>query len=230
VRVQQLESLAQAMVQPTSQVIARCVLAKSACARRDGEAALRFAQEGVRLGESYGQPLWKDLASALHGWALCERGECVHGLAQLREGTAAWRATGNRHNTPFLLALQAETALKAHEWEVGRAALADGLAIASGGGDTYWLAELHRLAGELSWAAGEDRSTVEASYREALAIARQQAARMLELRASTSLARLWRGQDQAQAGRELLAEIYGWFTEGFEAPDLQAARALLAEL
>ena len=114
-RVQQLERLAQAMVQPTSQVIAQCVLAKSACMRRDGEAALRFAQEGIRLSQSYGQSLWQGMASAFHGWALSERGECVQGLAELREGTAAWRATGNKHFTPFLLGLQAEASLKAHE-------------------------------------------------------------------------------------------------------------------
>ncbi len=206
VRVQQLETLAQAMAQPTSQVIAQCVLAKSACIRRDGEAALRFAEEGIRLSQSYGLSLWKGLASALHGWALADRGECVQGLAELREGAAAWRATGNRHFTPFLLALQAEAALVAHELEVGRAALADGLAIASGGGDVYWLAELHRLAGELSWAAGEDGLSAETHFRQALETARQQEAKMLELRAAMSLARLWRTQGKTQAAGESLAE------------------------
>lgn len=229
-RVQQLETLAQAMVQPTSQVIAQCVLAKSACMRRDGEAALRFAGEGIRLSQAYGLSLWKGLATAFHGWALAERGEPDQGLAQLREGTAAWRATGNRHFTTFLLALQAEAALKAHELEAGRAALADGLAIASGGGDTYWLAELLRLRGELSWAAGEDGGTVEACFCEAQATARRQEAKMLELRAAVSLARLWRTQGRTQAAGETLAEIYGWFTEGFETPDLWAASALLAEM
>jgi adenylate cyclase len=218
------------MVQPTSQVIAQCVLAKSACMRRDSEAALRFAQEGIRLSQSYGQSLWQGMASAFHGWALSDRGECVQGLAELREGTAAWRATGNRHFTPFLLALQAEAALKAHEPEAARAALADGLVIASGGGDVYWLAELHRLAGELSWAAGEDGGAVEACFCEAQATARQQEAKTLELRAAVSLARLWRSQGKIQAAREMLSEIYGWFTEGFATSDLQAASALLAEL
>jgi adenylate cyclase len=229
-RVQQLERLAQAMVQPTSQVIAQCMLAKSACMRRDGEAALRFAQEGIRLSQSYGLSLWNGLAHAFHGWALSDRGDCVQGLAELREGTAAWRATGNRHFTPFLLALQAEAALKAHVLEVGRAALTDGLTIASSGGDTYWLAELHRLAGELSWAAGEDGGAVEACLREAQATARQQDAKILELRAAMSLARLWRTQGKTQAAREALAEVYGWFTEGFETPDLRAANALLRTL
>ncbi len=229
-RVHQLETLAQAMVHPTSQVIAQCMLAKSACMRGNGEAALRFAGEGIRLSQAFGLSVWGGLATAFHGWALAERGECGQGLAQLRAGAAAWRVAGTLHMTPFLLALQAEAALVAHELEAGRAALADGLAIASSGGDAYWLAELHRLAGELAWAAGEDGSTVEACYREALETARRQEARMLELRAAMSLARLWQGQGKAQAGRELLAGVYGWFAEGFETPDLRAANALLAEL
>ena len=229
-RFQQLEQVAQAMAQPTSQVIAQCMLAKSACMRRDGVAALRFAQEGIRLSQLYGQSLWQGLATAFHGWALAERAACDQGVAQLREGTARWRAMGTLHFTPFLLALQAEAALTAHDWEVGQAALADGLAIASGGGDTYWLAELQRLRGELLRAEGQDGDAVEACFHEALATARAQEARMLELRAAMSLARLWQDQGSVQAARQLLAEVYSRFDEGFGAPDLQAAAALLGTL
>lgn len=229
-RVHQLETLAQAMVQPTSQVIAQCMLAMSAVMRRDGEAALHLAQEGMRLSQLYGLSLWQGLATAFQGWALAEHGACDQGLAQLRDGTAAWRAMGTLHFTPFLLGLQAETALKAHELEVGRAALADGLAIAAGGGDTYWLAELHRLRGELLWAGGQDIDTVEACFREAQATARQQAARMLELRATVSLARLWQSQGQAPAARGMLADVYGQFDECFDSPDLLAAERLLRTL
>ncbi len=113
---------------------------------------------------------------------------------------------------------------------MGMAAIAAAEAIADRGGDRYWLAELHRLRGELTWAQGEDGVIAEAHFRQALETARQQEAKMLELRAAMSLARLWRSQGKAQAARELLAASYGWFTEGFETPDLRAARALLAEL
>lgn len=229
-RAQQLERLAQAMVQPTSQVIAQCMLAKSACMRRDGTAALSFAQEGIRLSEVYGQSLWKGLARALQGSVLCDRGDGAQGLPLLVEGIAAWRATGNRHFTPFLLALQAEAALKARRLDVGYAALADGLAIASSGGDTYWLAELHRLRGELLWAEGKGGSAVEADFLEAQATARRQAARMLQLRASMSLARLWQSQDRIHASRQLLTEVYGHFDEGFDTPDLAEARRLIDSL
>jgi predicted ATPase len=218
------------MVQPTSQVIAQCVLAKSACMRRDGETALRHAEEGVRLSQLHCLPSWKALATAFQGWALADRCESAEGLAQLIEGTAAWRATDNKHFATFMLGLQAEACLKAQKLAEGLAAVSDGLVIAASGGDTYWLAELIRLRGELLWAGGQDGDTVEACFREALATARRQEAKMLELRAAISLARLWQDQDRVQAARESLASIHGWFTEGFEAPDLQAASALLAEL
>lgn len=230
VQFHRLEQLAPAMVQPTSQIIARCVLAMSACVHRDHDAALRFAQEGVRLSQAYHTPSWKALATALRGWALADRGESAEGLAQLIEGTAAWRGMGARHYAPFLLGLQAEACLEAHKLDEGLAAVADGLAIAAGGGDTYWLAELQRLRGELSWVAGEDSSAVEACFREALATAQQQEARMLELRAAISLARLWQSLGKTGAARQVLAEVHGRFTEGFEVPDLQAASALLAQL
>ncbi len=225
-----LEQLAQAVVHPTSQAIAQCVLAKSACMRRDGEAAQRFAEEGVRLGQLHRLPSWKALAVAFQGWALFDRGESSEGLAQLIEGTAAWRATGTKHFAPFLLGLQAEACLKAQKLAEGLAAIADGLAIAAGGGDTYWLAELIRLRGELLWAGGQDGNMVEACFREAQATARQQAARMLALRAAMSLARLWQSQGKTQAARQVLDEAYGQFDEGFDTCDLQQAAAMLRML
>ena len=144
------------------------------------------------------------------------------------EGTAAWRATGNKHFTPFLLGLQAEACLKAQKLAEGLAAIADGLVIAAGGGDTYWLTELVRLRGELLWAGGQDGKTVEACFREAQATARQQEARMLALRAAMSLARLWQSQGQTQAARQMLAEAYGQLDEGFDTCDRHQAAVLLS--
>ena len=206
------------------------MLAKSTCMRRDGEAALRFAEEGVRLGQLYGLPSWKALASAFQGWALADRGESAEGMAQLMEGTAAWRAMGNKHFTTVLLGLLAEACLKVQKLEEGLAAVADGLAIAASGGDTYWLAELVRLRGELLWASGQDVNTVEACFYQARETARQQAARMLELRAAMSLARLRQSQGQTQAARQILAEAYRQFDEGFDTCDLQQAAVLLSSL
>ena len=90
-------------------------------------------------------------------------------------------------------------------------------------------AELHRLRGDLLNATG-DPSAAEQSYRQAIAVAKRQSAKLFELRASISLARLWRDQGRRGEARDLLAPIYGWFTEGFDAPDLKEAKALLDEL
>jgi len=96
-------------------------------------------------------------------------------------------------------------------------------------GDRWYEAELHHLRGELLISEG-NREGAEACFRKALAIARHQAARLLELRAASSLARLWREQRKRDAARDLLAPIYGWFTEGFDTPVLKEAKALLDEL
>jgi len=99
------------------------------------------------------------------------------------------------------------------------------------GEERYWEAELHRLKGELLLVLSTDKTTeAEACFHQALNIARHQEAKSLELRAATSLSRLWQQQGKQAEARELLAPIYGWFTEGFDTADLQEARALLEEL
>src|SRR5262249_14311554 len=112
----------------------------------------------------------------------------------------------------------------------GLHALAEALAIVENTGEHWWEAEIHRIKGELLLAQAGTRPQMEdavACFHQALAVARRQQARSLELRASMSLARLWQQQGKGDAGRELLAPVYGWFTEGFDTVDLQEAKALL---
>jgi predicted ATPase len=227
---ERLRDLVRSFSHPTSLAYAHCFLAMSACLLRNARSASHDAEEAIRLGQSYGLPSWTALATAMRGWALVEQGEAVEGLVQLSEGITAWRARGFRHLAPFLLALQAESCLKAHRLEEGTAALAAARTIAQNGGDTYWMAEVDRLQGELLKTQGEDDREVEAHFRQALEISRQQAARMLELRAAMSLARLWQSHDKNQAAREMLAEVYDQFDEGFGSHDVQAANALLQSL
>ena len=227
---ERLRDLVKSFSHPTSLAYAHCFLAMSACLLRDARSASHDAEEAIRLGQSYGLPSWTALATALRGWALVEQGQAVEGLVQLSEGITAWRARGFKHLTPFLLALQSEACLKARRLGEGTAALAAARTIAQNGGDTYWMAEVDRLQGELLWTQGEDDGEVEAHFRQALEISRQQEARMLELRATMSLARLWQSHDKNQAAREILAEVYCRFDEGFETPDLQAAKNLLRSL
>lgn len=227
---QRLGGLIQSFSHPTSLTIAHCLLAKQACMHGDVQVVRHHAEEAIRLGQAHAVPTWTAMGVALRGWVLVEQGQGAEGMVQLKEGITAFRATGVAHFVPFFLALRAEACLKTHRLNEGLAALAEARPLTQSGGDTYWLAEVDRLHGELLRIQDEDESKAEALFRSALETARQQEARMLELRAAVSLARLWQTQGKAQAGRELLAEANGWFTEGFEAPDLWAARALLAEL
>jgi predicted ATPase len=109
--------------------------------------------------------------------------------------------------------------------------VAEALALVHRSGDCYWEAELHRLKGELLWQqSAESQVAAEECFQQALAVARRQQAKSLELRTAMSLSRLWQRQGKRAKARELLAPIYGWFTEGFDTADLQEAKALLDEL
>jgi predicted ATPase len=153
------------------------------------------------------------------------------GIARIRDGLAASEATGSRVATPFYLALLAEALALAGKIEEALAALDDALAKAAVSGARGWDAEIHRLRGELTGRLPyPDPAKAEDSFRTALAIAREQGTRGYELRAATSLARLWREQGRLAEARNLLAPVYGWFTEGFDTLDLKEAKAMLDEL
>jgi predicted ATPase len=132
---------------------------------------------------------------------------------------------------PYFLGLLADAYASSGQIEPGLAALADALARLPSGRGFFFEAELQRLRGELLLRrAAPDALQAEECFHHAQAIARRQGAKSLELRATMSLSRLWQRQGQRTAAQALLAPLYGWFTEGFETPDLQEARALLAAL
>ena len=153
------------------------------------------------------------------------------GIALIRDGLAAAEATGARTTTMFYLHLLAEALALAGKIEEGLAILDDALAQGADSGARGWDAEIHRLRGELtSRLPYPDLAKAEDSFRTALAIAREQGTRGYELRAATSLARLWREQGRQGEARDLLAPLHGSFTEGFDTADLKEAKALLDEL
>ena len=171
------------------------------------------------------------------------------GILQIHQGLAAWQATGAEVSRPYFLALLAETHGKRGQAKEGLGALAEALATVDKTEERFYEAELHRLKGELTlqqWKVESRKSKfpntqhptpstqaeaeAEACFLKALEISRRQQAKSLELRATMSLARLWQQQGKRDEARNMLAEIYNWFTEGFETKDLQEAKALLGEL
>jgi len=185
----------------------------------------------VALASEHGFAQWAAVGRILQGWADAQKGEATTGIARIRDGLAASEATGRRGATPLFLTLLAEAQALAGKIEEGLATLDDALAQAAASGERGWNAEIHRLCGELTARLPyPDPAKAEESFRTALAIAREQGTRGYELRAATSLARLWREQGRRGEARDLLAPLYGSFTEGFDTADLKDAKALLDEL
>ena len=167
------------------------------------------------------------------GLWLLEHGQEQEGKAQMQQGLTAYRMLGARIELPYMLAQLAETYDSLEQSSEGLSILTEALALVETTGERWWEAELYRLQGELLLAqAGTPPSVgeAEAYMQKALAIARHQQAKSLELRAAMSLSRLWQQQGKCQEAYDLLAPVYGWFTEGFDTADLQEAKVLLDEL
>jgi predicted ATPase len=161
----------------------------------------------------------------LQGWALAMQGDAATGVAHLQQGLIATQGTGQMLHRPYFLALLAEAYGQAGQPEAGLSVLDEALMLLGATEDFWWKAELYRLKGELLLRVPiPDMPQVTACLHQALDVARLQQAKALELRATLSLSRLWQRQDKMDQARELLTEVYGWFTEGFETPDLQEAR------
>jgi predicted ATPase len=165
------------------------------------------------------------------GLLLAQQGQLTEGIAQMQQGWVAYRATGANVRQPMYLAPLAEAYGQAGQVDEGLQVLAEALVYVEQAGERWWEAELHRLKGELLLIRSSDNyATAESCFFQALDLARQQQAKSWELRTATSLAQLWKQQGKRHATRQVLAEVYGWFTEGFDTADLQEARALLDEL
>jgi len=153
----------------------------------------------------------------------------MEGISLLRSGLAAYRATGAEQWMPYHTSLLAAACETAGQTEEALAHLHDALQIVERTGERWLAAELNRLKGQLLLRQGH-AAAAEELYVKALSIPKEQEAKLWELRAAVSLARLRRDQGRRAEARDLLAPVYGWFTEGFGTPDLKDARALLDEL
>ncbi len=198
---------------------------------RDGRTAGLKAEAVLEIATANKPLEFDDRANVARGWALVDRGEVEAGLALMPESVAsllehhfAWTAS--------YLSLMAMTWGRHGMAEEGLELVTEALTLTQRDDERWWEAELHRVKGELLLTNSPNTSgeATEACFNQALDIARIQSARSLELRAATSLARLWQEQGKLKEARDLLAPIYDWFTEGFDTADLKDAKALLDEL
>jgi predicted ATPase len=242
-RSQEVVALAEGLSHPQSLAYA---LAYAAAVfhllRREEQLARERAETVITLSTEQGFSFWLAVGMGVRGWALTEQGQVEEGIAQMRQS-----------RTPFLAFLApyvlAEAYGKVGQVEEGLTVLAEALALVDKTGTRVSEAELYRLKGQLTLqkfqvpsfkfqvispqhptSSTQAEAEAEACFFKAIEIARKQQARSLELRAVMSLSRLWQSQGKKAEARQLLAEIYGWFTEGFDTKDLQEAKKLLEEL
>jgi predicted ATPase len=224
---------------------------------REGQRVQEMAETLMDLCRKQDFALWLAGGKLLHGWALIEQGQGEAGTLEMRQGLTEWRATGAAIWSPCFLGLLAEAYGKIGRPEEGLKVLGEEMNTVRRDGEVWYEAEICRLKGELifqqfllesnqkrknqkqktkvsrlqfRFSTSQTVTEVEAYFHKALGVARQQQAKSLELRAAMSLARLWQKQEKVEEARQLLAKIYGWFTEGFDTKDLQEAKALLEEL
>ena len=200
--------------------------------RRDARAAQENAENMVALSAEHGLTDQLALATSLRGSAMAQQG-CneEEGIAQIQEGLAASRATGAEVWRPYFLCLLAEACKETDRFDDGLSALAEALAAAEENDNRLYETEMYRLKGELLLKHNNSNvAEAQNCYERAIEIARRQSGKSLELRATMSLARLLAKQSRREQGHAMLAEIYGWFTEGFDTADLKDARALLDEI
>lgn len=237
-------ALAQQLSHPFSLAWATNWAARRSQYRRESHVVQEQAEALLALSNEYGFSQFVAHGTVLKGWAFANLGREEEGLTLMHNGLDALRSTGAELSCPWFQALLAETYGKLGRFEAGLEVVADALAIVQKSEERASEPELYRLSSEFllglrdqERCAGKNDSPAssfaadaEASLLKAVDICRRQHSKSYELRASMSLARLWRQQGKRMEARQMLAEIYNWFTEGFDTADLKEAKALLEEL
>jgi predicted ATPase len=231
-RVYDAFPLAQELAHPPSLAYVLSIVAGVHQLRREPQAVREQAEAMAALSTAHGFAFYLATSTIYQGAVLATQGQHAEALGQMHQGLAARQATGAVMAwRPYFLTRLAEASAQAGQPEEGERLLAEAQTVLETTGERWWEAEVHRLRGELLWRhVMPEVSQVETCFLQALAVARCQQAKSLELRAAMSLARLWQQQGKRQAAHTLLAEVYHWFSEGLETADLQEARALLAAL
>lgn len=201
--------------------------------RRDVQLAEECADAAIKLSLEQGFPCYLAWGTILLGWARAEQGSTDEGIAQITEGIATYQTAGAELGCSYFLALLAAAHGRAGQPQAGLDVVTDALAMVDRTGEHFYEAELYRLKGTFTLQCpGDDRQDssvqqeAQACFHKAISVARQQGAKSLELRATVSLAQLWETRDK-EAARQMLVDIYSFFTEGFDSVDLLQAKALL---
>jgi class 3 adenylate cyclase/predicted ATPase len=224
-------ALAQELSHPISLAFARCFAATVSQLRRDVPATYEHAEAAVALSTEQGFTQWAAMGTILRGWALAYLDQGEAGLAQIRQGIAAFWTTGATLFVPWFCTLLADVSAHLGRTEDGLQALAKAYTHVGQYDERWWEAEVYRLRGVLLLRQpGTSQAEAETWLQRALDVARRQQAKSLELRAAMSLVRLGQQQRKHTEAYDLLAPVYGWFTEGFDTADLQDAKTLLEEL
>jgi tetratricopeptide (TPR) repeat protein len=188
-----------------------------------------WARQLVAVATEQGFPIWRGEGTVFLGWVKVKKGDVAEGISLLRSGCAAYRANGAEVFMPHNIALLAEACEIGAQIDGAMTLVDDALRRIERTGERWFVAEVYRQKGALLLRQGHTEAAEEL-YRKALSIAQEQEAKLWELRAAASLARLRRDQGRRAEARDLLGSVYGWFTEGFGTPDLKEAKALLDEL
>jgi class 3 adenylate cyclase/predicted ATPase len=194
----------------------------------DYATASHHADEVVALADEKGAPLWKAIGTILQGILMGLTGDPAGAVQRIASGITAFREVGSKLDIPFYLCHLAKAHAELGQLDDAWRCIDEATKAIETTKERWSEAEVHRTAGEMSLILAErDAAKAEAYFERALSVARAQEAKSWELRAATSLARLWRDQGKRQQARELLAPVYGWFAEGFDTRDLKEAKALL---
>ena len=197
----------------------------------DYAAAKAQSDELIALATAKSATMWKAVGLLYQGFILAMTGKAADAVSALTSGMAGLRSTGATVNLPLFSSILAGAYADLGQIDEAYHCIEQALMAIETSKERWFEADVHRIWGEITLKSPvPDAAKAEGHFERALAVARQQKAKSWELRASMSLARLWRDQGKVPQARELLAPVYGWFTEGFDTRDLKEAKALLEDL
>jgi DNA-binding SARP family transcriptional activator/predicted ATPase len=225
---QEALALAQKLSHPAALAFAQGVASLFHLLRRDFQRTRELAESCLHLATEHKFPHWLAVMGFVSGLLQVEQGQTQEGISQMTQSLATYQAMGTEDIRSMMLALLAEGHGRAGQASEALETLAEALAFVKETGERFYEAEIHRLQGELLLVQG-DTGRAEASFQRAIEVACQQSAKSWQLRAVMSLSRLWQTLGKQEQARHLLSETYGWFTEGFDTPDLREAEGLLED-